>query len=219
MIEEAVVRITVSRVLTDRAIDRIADAVVALQEKEDTTTPILQHQLNECEKGIENLLNAVQMGIFTASTKERLEALEQQREALKLSILQVQMARPKYNKAQVVNWISRFKYGNIRSKAYRKQIIETFVNSVYVYDDHFLFTYNFKDSTETVSLQEIESSVCSDMLNGAPPKKEVTFVYQKLLLFLSKPQAWYIITVQSVVYITSPFGGCISSPKVHPPAA
>ena len=26
-------------------------------------------------------------------------------------------------------------------------------------------------------------------------KKEVTFVYQKLLLFLSKPQAWYIITL------------------------
>jgi len=24
-------------------------------------------------------------------------------------------------------------------------------------------------------------------------KKEVTFAYQKLLLFLSKPQAWYII--------------------------
>ena len=33
-------------------------------------------------------------------------------------------------------------------------------------------------------------------------KKEVTFVYQKLLLFLSKPQAWYIITTES----------CISSP-------
>ena len=28
-------------------------------------------------------------------------------------------------------------------------------------------------------------------------KKEVTFVYQKLLLFLSKPQAWHIITTQS----------------------
>ncbi len=172
MIEEAVVRITVSRVLTDRAIDRIADAVIALQEKEDTTTPVLQHQLNECEKGIENLLNAVQMGIFTASTKERLEALEQQRESLKLSILQAQMERPKYSKAQVVNWISRFKYGNIHDKEYRKRVIDTFVNSVYVYDDHFIFTYNFKDGTETVTLKEIEGAVCSDSLNGAPPDLE-----------------------------------------------
>ena len=52
MIEEAVVRITVSRVLTDRAIDRIADAVIAFQGKADTTTPVLQHQLSECERGI-----------------------------------------------------------------------------------------------------------------------------------------------------------------------
>ena len=37
-------------------------------------------------------------------------------------------------------------------------------------------------------------------------KKEVTFVYQKLLLFLSKPQAWYIITARSAVYIISPYG-------------
>ena len=31
-------------------------------------------------------------------------------------------------------------------------------------------------------------------------KKEVTFVYQKLLLFLSKPQAWHIITRQRVYH-------------------
>jgi hypothetical protein len=32
-------------------------------------------------------------------------------------------------------------------------------------------------------------------------KKEVTFVSQKLLLFLSKPQAWHIIAAQSAVHI------------------
>jgi len=31
-------------------------------------------------------------------------------------------------------------------------------------------------------------------------KKEVTFVYQKLLLFLFKPQAWHIITRQRVYH-------------------
>ena len=37
-------------------------------------------------------------------------------------------------------------------------------------------------------------------------KEEATFVYQKLLLLLSKPQAWYIITARSAVHIISPFG-------------
>ena len=36
---------------------------------------------------------------------------------------------------------------------------------------------------------------------AASAKKEVTFVYQKLLLFLSKPQAWHIIAARSAVHI------------------
>ena len=43
-----------------------------------------------------------------------------------------------------------------------------------------------------------------DEVTGSNPvissKKEVTFVYQKLLLFLSKPQAWHIITRQRVYH-------------------
>ena len=41
-------------------------------------------------------------------------------------------------------------------------------------------------------------------------KKEVTFVYQKLLLFLSKPQAWHIISPDGAVYHPSPCDGISS---------
>lgn len=130
-IERAAVLVTVQRVLRDEEISRIAEAIVALQEKEDTSLPAMRRQLTECEKAIDNMLNAIQMGVLTASTKERLEKLEMQREDLKLSILQAQMARPRYTKEQVVSWISRFKYGNVDDPQYQKQIIDTFINSIY----------------------------------------------------------------------------------------
>ena len=171
-IERTVVQLTVTKVLTDTAIDRIADAMVAMQAKEDTTIPALQQQLRDCEKGIENILNAIQMGILTVSTKERLEQLEQQRETLKTSILQAQIARPQYSKEQIVQWISRFKYGNINDKAYQREIIDVFVNSVYVYDDKLVLTYNFKDGTQTITLKEIEDALSSDMTCVAPPKEK-----------------------------------------------
>lgn len=205
-IEEAVVSITVSKVLTDQAIDRIAEAILKIQCEGDTLTPTIQQQLKECEKGIENMINAIQMGILTESTKERLKALEDRREALKQSLLQSQMERPKYSKEYIVNWISCFKYGSIHDKAYRKEIIDIFVNSVYLFDDHIVFTYNFKDGTETLSLKEIEGTLSSGIISfGSPEKKRryhlvsslfccsfvglepvayATFVYQKLLLFL-----------------------------------
>ena len=165
------VLLTVNNVLTDENIDRIADAIIEPQSKEDTTIPAMQRQLKDCKKSIENLLNAIQAGILTSSTKERLEQLEKQRDDIKLAIMQAQLQKPTYTKEQIVNWISRFKYGSIDDESYRKEIIDTFLNSVFVYDDKLVFTYNYRDGTETLTLQDIEAAFGSDLGRIAPPKK------------------------------------------------
>lgn len=118
------------------------------------------------------MLNAIQMGILTSSTKERLEALEKERATLKANIAHAQMQRPVYTKDQIVRWMSRFKGGDISEPTYRKQIIDIFLNSIYVYDDKLVFTYNFKDGTETISLAEVEAALCSDLTCLAPPNKK-----------------------------------------------
>jgi hypothetical protein len=164
--------LTVNNVLTDENIDRIADAIIELQSKENTTLPAMQKQLKDCEKSIDNLLNAIQAGILTCSTKERVEQLEKQRDDMKLAIMQAQLQKPTYTKEQIVQWISRFKYGSIDDEGYRKEIINTFLNSVYVYDDKLVFTYNYRDGTETLTLKEIEAAFSSDLKNLAPPKEK-----------------------------------------------
>ena len=168
-IERAAVIATIERVLRDDEIDRIADAIIDLQNQEDTTLPALRQQLKDCEQGIENMLNAIQMGILTPSTKTRLEELESQRESLKVSILQAELEKPKYTKEQIVSWINRFKYGNVDDIEYQRQIIDTFINAIYVYDDKLVFTYNFKDGTETVPLKAVEDAFGSDLTQVAPP--------------------------------------------------
>ena len=94
-IERAVVRLTMIWVLDEEKINRIIDALLALQEREDVTIPVLRRQLIETEKGIENLVNAIQQGILTASTKQRLEELEKQKEELSLSIARAELQKPK----------------------------------------------------------------------------------------------------------------------------
>ena len=168
-IERVVVLQTVTRVLKDEEIERIANALLKMQEQEDTTIPAMQAQLKECEKAIENMLNAIQSGILTESTKGRLEQLEEQQRNLKTAILRAEIRRPKYSKERIVNWISRFKGGNPNNRNYQRQIIDTFVNSVYIYDDKLVFTYNFKDGTETITLEEIEAAFGSDLNQSAPP--------------------------------------------------
>lgn len=110
---------------------------------------------------------------------------------MKLSILQAQMARPRYTKEQVVSWISRFKYGNVDDPQYQKQIIDTFINSIYVFDDKLVFTYNFKDGTETITLAEIQAAFGSDLTQVAPPRKHPDLLKIRVFLQLFESiQGW-----------------------------
>ena len=171
-IERAAVILTVNRVLRDEEISRIADSILALQNSEDTTIPALKKQLADTERGIENMLNAIQKGVLTSSTKERLEALEKQRDNLKIAVLQAELQKPKYTKEQIVSWIGQFKYGDVNSREYQKRIIDTFVNSLYLFDDRLVITYNFKGGTEIITLKDVEAVYGSDLKAMSPPKRK-----------------------------------------------
>ena len=71
-LERAVVVETVTKVLTDEVIDRVADAIIAIQGQENPMIPSIKEQLRSCDKGLKNLLKAIEVGIFTSTTKERI---------------------------------------------------------------------------------------------------------------------------------------------------
>ena len=170
-IEKIVVIVTINRVLKDEEIDRISEKLVIMQEQENTLLPTLRQQLAETEKGIDNLLNAIQQGLFNVSAKKRMDELETKKENLEVSILQAELARPKYTKDEMVRWISQFKYGDVDSVDYQRQIIDIFVNSIRVFDDRLIFTYNYRDGTETIPIADIEAALGSDLGGGSPPVK------------------------------------------------
>ena len=68
-----------------------------------------------------------------------------------------------------MEWISQYKVGNINDPDYRREIIDTFVNSVYVYDDKLLLTYNYRDGSQALTLKEIETALSSDLTSMCPP--------------------------------------------------
>ena len=158
-----------------------------MQDKEDTPIPALREQLNECEKGIENMLNAIQMGILTASAKTRLEEPEARQNELKLSMMQAELQKPKYTKEQIVSCINRFKYGDEDDIEYQKQIIDTFINAICVFDDKLVFTCNFKDGTEAIPLKTVEDAFGSDLTQAAPPKNQDSDCRQKAGAVKIKP--------------------------------
>ena len=46
-------------------------------------------------------------------------------------------------------------------EAHRQMLIDTFVNAVFVHDDKLLLTFNFKDGTRTITLNDVKEATCS----------------------------------------------------------
>ena len=108
-LEDLVVNETMKLVEDDASMNAIIAKVMELQNQESTDLPIYEKQLKETEVGITNMLNAIQMGILTSSTKERLEALEDQRKELQARIAEERLAKPKMKEEFVRFWLLRFR--------------------------------------------------------------------------------------------------------------
>ena len=168
-IERVVVRLTMQRVMDEEKISRLIDAILVMQEQEDTTTPALRSQLAETESSIGNILKAIEQGIFTPSTKQRLDGLEARKEEILVNIQTAELQKPKLTREQMTAWFEQFRHGDPANREFQKRLVDTFVNAVYVFDDKLVLTYNYQHGTQTISLEEIESALSSDLRCGSPP--------------------------------------------------
>jgi DNA invertase Pin-like site-specific DNA recombinase len=150
----------------DELIEKLADRMMEELGKENTVLPLLRRNLADTEKGIENMLNAIQMGIFTPSTKQRLEELEQRRKDLTLQIAKEELAPPTLTRDQILFWLYRFRELNPQKLEHRRRLINSFVNAVYLYDDYFVFVGNYKDGTKTITFAELEAAGIGSDLNA-----------------------------------------------------
>ena len=153
-LEDLVVNQTMQLVKDDAAMESIIAKVMELQNKENTNIPLYEKQLRDAESGIQNMLNAIQAGILTSSTKERLEKLEETKRELEARIAEEKLAKPKVTEEFIRFWLLRFRKLDMSLKDQRQALVDTFINSIYLYDDKVLITFNYKEGTQTITFEE-----------------------------------------------------------------
>ena len=157
-LENAVVSAVMAKVMNDDFVEYIADRVLEIQGMESSELPALRQQLAETERGIENMLNAIQMGIINQSTKQRLDELEERKKEIELRIIQEEIKKPMLSREDVTFWICRFRKLDVSRLEERRRLIDSFVNSVTIFDDYLLITFNYKDGETRLDFKDIESS-------------------------------------------------------------
>lgn len=164
-IEKYIVQLTLN-LLTDERIDLIAEKAASLLQKEaaeNSILPSLKNTLREVEKRIKNIIDLMEQGIATPSTKERLLELESQKADITTRIAMEDFAKPTISKERIAFWLYSFRNKNIEDKEYRRKIIDTLVNSVYIYDINggkgrrLVCTYNISgNNTASIDISDIE---------------------------------------------------------------
>ena len=100
-IEQTVVNFTMKIVMDDKLIEQIAYEILDLLSQENSRIPQLKSRLKETEEFIQNMLNAIQQGIFTSSTKQRLDELEATKQELETAILSEELQKPQITKEHI----------------------------------------------------------------------------------------------------------------------
>lgn len=166
-IENVVMNAALDTVLQPDIVEWIADQVMAYQEREGNTAQLLslQEELKSTKKSADNVMKAIEAGIITASTKQRLLELESEVSRIQDAITLEEASITHIDREFIVWWLKEFKKGNRDDKEFRRRVIDTFIAAVYLWDDHIRIAFNYSGTTQNTVEREIVTE--AEALAGA----------------------------------------------------
>lgn len=172
-IEDLVVR-KARKLLTDDNIEKIAKTVVELckKEKENSTIHILQSRVKEIEKQKNRLFDTLKLCDYDNVRKNILEEmnnLENEKIENLNEIARMEQGFVELTVPQIKFFLENIRNGNINDIKYRKMLINTLINKIYLYDDSMTIIFNTQDKEYVENIPSINSLECSFKGTDAPP--------------------------------------------------
>ena len=160
----------------DRYVNAIADDLIALLQEGNEMVPALQAQLKDVRNALDNLMKAIEKGVFTRTTKARLEELEAEEERLIKCIQEEEAKIPKISKEMILYTLYKYRDMDMRVQNNRERLIDGFVKAIIVYDDYFKVHLTYTDEPiDMPTTEEIEfMDQSSDIASAVSPKKNNT---------------------------------------------
>lgn len=150
-LEEFIVSYTWNEILSPETIDFISENIISLQgkQKDDLQIRSMLQQKKEIENKIANIMNAIENGIYTETTKARLENLEEAKRNLEYSINveKFKNEAPAESKESIIYFLEQFKNGDIKDIDCQRQLINSFIDTIILDEenDRGIIAYRYTD--------------------------------------------------------------------------
>lgn len=165
-LEDFVVSFVLDHCLTDPEMEKIADAIIRDMQEREKNSPLasMEKELADVTQQIENINRAIAAGVWSSSTASMLKSLEENQADLQKSVSILRFSQSQLvDRSRVLFFLRRFARYNRNNPDHRRELINYFINSVYVYDDHLKIVINAVEGSATVPLSALPPDPpCSD---------------------------------------------------------
>ncbi len=133
-------------ILTDEFIDLVAAETYLLIQSEQNDTEIkrLENLVAENQKAINNLMQALMLGKIADTILSQIEKLENENKELQDTIANEKAMQINYSYADIRKWLSHFRTLDYSKTKNRKDLIDTFIYKVILYDDKMKVLFHLK---------------------------------------------------------------------------
>lgn len=153
--------------LTDENIERMAQNIFECAEKAKNNTNVkeLEKQLKENEKQKNNLFDSLKICEIDSIRKsifEEIAKMEEERKRIESDILIEKNSNFEISIEELKAFFLNIRKYSANEMLHKKILISSFIDKIYIYDDHITITYTVKDkinnSITIPSIEEIEGS-------------------------------------------------------------
>lgn len=170
-------------ILTDKHINEISNKVYELAQKEmndNTNLKRLQKQLKENEQQNKNLIDSLKMcnvDSIRQSIFDEIQVMEERHKEIEKDLLLEEMQNVDITIPEIKFFLNEMRKGNVEDMRYRKMLVNTLINKVYLYDDNITFIFNSQSrpyNEKIPNIKELEQKLeevqeCSYKVRPAPP--------------------------------------------------
>lgn len=173
----AVVKLLENEELVDWIIAGYTDVIRTIREESKANT--LQVQLQDTEKALGNLMKAMEQGLFNEMAINRMNELAETKKDLEQALAMESEALRTFSEEHLRAWLYEFRDSNLEDPEVVKKIIQTFVQAVFVYDDHLRIRFNYGKETEAqLTKRDLGAVVREDSVKGYQSIISRTILYR-----------------------------------------
>lgn len=160
-LERVVIDTTLDVALHKENIQSIAADLCAWQQRQKDIAILdgLKLCRGECEKAISNLVAALEAGAASPTIAAMVRDREEELENIKYAIAKQELVQGKFDEKKIMYLLSKVPEGDRAGINYMQRIVNTFINSVFVYDDRVVICYNFDGDGSKITVNDVDKAM------------------------------------------------------------